>query len=77
MDEIELKRVLEAVQALLRDSPTNEVDGEDLAAALDISPEDPGARLYHALRELDRRGDIEATGWRGGMGLPYGIKRGL
>jgi hypothetical protein len=75
MDEIELERVRETAERLISESPYNMTEGADVARALGMPEDDPNARLYHALNELERRGDIDCMGWHGGMGLPYGIRR--
>jgi hypothetical protein len=75
VDELELETVLTAANRLLDESRENMIEGEDLARELGIPADDPDARLYYALRELERRGDIDCMGWHGGMGLPYGVRR--
>jgi hypothetical protein len=45
-----------------------DVDGEDVARELGRDPDD--LDVYYALREAQRRGDLECDAWRGGMGNP-------
>ncbi len=44
------------------------VDGDDVTRGIGRDPEDVG--VYHAFREIERRGTLKLEGWRGGMGLP-------
>jgi len=74
MPDAELCGVLTAeAHRLIEASTSGCVDGVDVAHAIG---RDPGnVDLYHAFRELERRGALDLEGWRGGMGLPAFVRR--
>ncbi len=59
-----------AVEAerMLAATAHNYVDGRDVASAIGRDSED--VDVYHAFREIERRGTLKLEAWRGGMGLP-------
>jgi hypothetical protein len=66
------KEVTDAALKLISASRTGEVEGDEIAR--EAGRESGDIDVYYALREADRRGDLECRGWEGGMGLP-GIVR--
>jgi hypothetical protein len=73
-DEELIEQLVGAARELAAESPSGEVDGEDVAKRIDADPEDPGAKMYHAFKVAERRGRLACRGWRGGMGLPRMIR---
>jgi hypothetical protein len=56
-------------ERLLNAASESYIDGDDVARAIGRDPED--ADVYHAFREVERRGTLKLDGWGGGMGLPH------
>ena len=73
MPDAELtKEVTDAALRLISASRSGDVDGEQVAREIGRDPDDTD--VYYALREADRRGDIQCEAWRGGMGLPAFVR---
>jgi hypothetical protein len=69
-----MKSLTDAAYRLISATTSGEVDGVDVAREIGRDPEDPNAELHHAFWNINRRGDLECDGWRGGMGLPYRVR---
>lgn len=73
-DEELIQQLVNAARELAADSPSGEVDGEDIARKIGGDPEDPGAKMYHAFKVAERRGRLACGYWPGGMGLPKMVR---
>lgn len=73
-DEELIERLVKAVRELAPESPSGEVDGEDVAKRIGADAEDPGAKMYQAFKVAERRGRLACRSWPGGMGLPRMIR---
>jgi hypothetical protein len=71
-DEELIQQVVTAVKQLAQDSPSGEVDGEEVAEHIGIGTE--GADLYYAFKVAEERGRIRVGSWPGSMGVPHMVK---
>ncbi|MGO9559056.1 MAG: hypothetical protein ACLPYW_08215 [Acidimicrobiales bacterium] len=58
----------ETAERLLNAIDGNFVEGDDVAR--EAGREVGDAAVYHAFREIERRGTLRLEAWEGGMGLP-------
>jgi hypothetical protein len=55
-------------ERMLNSTSGSHVDAQDVARGIGRDPND--SDVYHAFREIERRGTLKLEAWRGGMGLP-------
>jgi hypothetical protein len=58
----------DAAERLLNATDGSFIAGGDVAREIGRDPKDPA--VYHAFREVQRRGTLRLEAWEGGMGLP-------
>jgi hypothetical protein len=66
------REVMEAACRLISASRTGDV--EEVEIAREVGREADDMDVYYALREADRRGDLDCTAWQGGLGLPAMVR---
>ncbi len=73
-DEQLYEQIVETATKMSEDSPSGDVDGEDVAREVGREPDDPA--VYDALQAADERAVLACQGWRGENGLPTRVRAG-
>ncbi len=73
-DEQLQEQIIETAIRMSGDSPSGDVDGEDIARECGLEPSDPA--VYEALQAASERAELACQGWRGENGLPTRVRAG-
>ncbi|MDQ4048613.1 MAG: hypothetical protein M3131_04410 [Actinomycetota bacterium] len=66
------EQIIETARRMASESPSGDVDGEDIARECGREPDD--ALVYDALKAAADRGELACQGWRGEDGLPSRVR---